>query len=68
MVQYFPSIPENIIAWLKTQHIFWVATAPLTPSGHVNVSPKGVDGTFHIINENKVWYEDITGSGKLSQH
>jgi len=43
--------------------MFWVATAPLSPSGHINVSPKGVQGTFHVIDEHKVWYEDLTGSG-----
>jgi len=43
--------------------MFWVATAPLSSSGHVNLSPKGYEGTFHIVDKNKVWYEDLTGSG-----
>jgi hypothetical protein len=65
MIQYFKSIPQNHIAWINTQQIFWIATAPLAPDGHVNVSPKGVSGTFHVMNPNKVWYEDLTGSGTL---
>lgn len=63
MGKFYDYIPENLIEWINTQHVFWVATAPLSGTGHINVSPKGVSGTFHIVNENKVWYEDITGSG-----
>ena len=44
--------------------MFWVATAPPSEEGHVNVSGKGVEGTFHVIDNHKVWYEDLTGSGK----
>jgi len=43
--------------------MFWVASAPLTADGHVNVSPKGFEGTFHIVNSRQVWYEDMSGSG-----
>lgn len=63
MGSFFETIPENLIAWIQTQHIFWVATAPLSPTGHVNVSPKGISGTFHVVDERTVWYEDVTGSG-----
>lgn len=63
MVQFFSEIPKALIPWIKEQKIFWVATAPLSESGHVNVSPKGYEGTFHIEDETTVWYEDLTGSG-----
>ncbi|KAA1475360.1 hypothetical protein DENSPDRAFT_842120 [Dentipellis sp. KUC8613] len=63
MGKFFDHIPPNILEWLPKQHIFWVATAPLAADGHVNVSPKGLEGTFHIIDKNTVWYEDLTGSG-----
>jgi hypothetical protein len=63
MGQFFDEIPENIIPWIQKQQMFWVATAPLTPSGHVNVSPKGYDDTFFIIDSHRVWYEDLSGSG-----
>ncbi|KAJ3528664.1 hypothetical protein NMY22_g9317 [Coprinellus aureogranulatus] len=43
--------------------MFWVASAPLSADGHVNVSPKGVAGTFHVESSTKVWYEDLSGSG-----
>lgn len=63
MGQFYEEIPEFLISWIEQQKVFWVATAPLTGDGHVNVSPKGYDGTFHIVNSRKVWYEDLSGSG-----
>ncbi|KAJ3502974.1 hypothetical protein NLJ89_g8642 [Agrocybe chaxingu] len=63
MGQFFDEIPDFLFPWIKQQKMFWVATAPLSPSGHVNVSPKGFDGTFRILSKSKVWYEDLTGSG-----
>ncbi|KAI0319889.1 hypothetical protein OF83DRAFT_1039751, partial [Amylostereum chailletii] len=63
MGQTYDYIPEDLIEWAVQQEVFWVATAPLSAEGHVNVSPKGVRGTFRIVDKNKVWYEDLTGSG-----
>src|SRR5579862_2646093 len=42
--------------------MFFVATAPLDASGHVNLSPKGLD-TFRILGPKTVAYLDIFGSG-----
>ncbi|CAA7262531.1 unnamed protein product [Cyclocybe aegerita] len=63
MGKFYDEIPDFLIAWIRQQKMFWVATAPLSRTGHVNVSPKGYDDTFHIANESQVWYEDLTGSG-----
>ncbi|KAI0042003.1 hypothetical protein FA95DRAFT_1564788 [Auriscalpium vulgare] len=63
MGKVYDHIPADLITWALQQHVFWVATAPLSANGHVNLSPKGVSGTFHVVNQNKVWYEDLTGSG-----
>jgi hypothetical protein len=63
MGQFFDAIPDYVLPWLLEQHLFWVATSPLSETGHVNVSPKGLEGSFHIIDKNTVWYEDSTGSG-----
>ena len=65
MVQYFDKIPDSLAAWIAVQKVFWVATAPLTPDGHINLSPKGVEGTFNIVDSNRVWYQDLTGSGNV---
>jgi hypothetical protein len=39
-----------------------VASAPLDPHGHVNLSPKGLD-CFQILSPQQVAYLDLTGSG-----
>ncbi|KAG5641569.1 hypothetical protein DXG03_004710 [Asterophora parasitica] len=62
-MQMFGEIPEWLILWIEKQQTFWVASAPLTADGLVNISPKGVAGTFHVAGPRKVWYEDLSGSG-----
>jgi len=63
MGQFHNEIPENIMEWIPKQHTFWVASAPLSADGHINISPKGVAGTFHVVNSRRVWYEDLSGTG-----
>lgn len=41
MGTFHEDIPDNIYQWILLQKMFWVATAPLSKSGHINVSPKG---------------------------
>lgn len=48
MGNFYEAIPDNLLEWIPTQEAFWVATAPLAGDGHVNVSPKGLRGTFHV--------------------
>ncbi|EDQ99935.1 uncharacterized protein LACBIDRAFT_315109 [Laccaria bicolor S238N-H82] len=36
---------------------------PLSPTGHINVSPKGYEGTFNIVDRKTVRYEDLSGNG-----
>jgi hypothetical protein len=55
-------IDGRLRAFVERQPVFFVATAPLT-GGHVNVSPKGVGGTFVVVDEHTVAYLDITASG-----
>ncbi len=43
--------------------MFFVATAPLSGESHVNVSPKGMAGTFAILGPHQVAYLDYHGSG-----
>ncbi|KAJ3504591.1 hypothetical protein NLJ89_g7858 [Agrocybe chaxingu] len=66
MGKFYDEIPDFLIKWIEQQKMFWVATAPLSPAGHVNVSPKGYAGTFHVVDQHRVWYEDLTGSGEPS--
>ncbi|MBX7161740.1 MAG: pyridoxamine 5'-phosphate oxidase family protein [Acidimicrobiia bacterium] len=55
-------IDASLAAWLAAQPLFFVATAP-RDGGHVNVSPKGLDGTFVVLGPHAVAYLDLTGSG-----
>jgi pyridoxamine 5'-phosphate oxidase-like protein len=56
-------IDDQLRAFLERQPVFFVATAPLRGDGHVNASPKGVAGTFAVLDESHVAYLDLTGSG-----
>jgi hypothetical protein len=42
--------------------MFFIASAPSTPDGHINVSPKGGD-SFRVLGPLEVVYQDFTGSG-----
>lgn len=48
--------------FIAEQHLFFVATAPLSAEGRVNVSPKGLD-CFRVLGDNKVAYMDLISSG-----
>src|SRR5467141_862500 len=63
MGRTYESIDENLRAFLERQPMFFVATAPLSGDGHVNVSPKGLHGTFSVLAPDRVAYLDLTGSG-----
>jgi hypothetical protein len=49
--------------WLAQQPVFFVATAPNDPDGHVNLSPKGTAGAFRVLGPTTVAYVDLVGSG-----
>ncbi|GIF52571.1 pyridoxamine 5'-phosphate oxidase [Asanoa ferruginea] len=49
--------------FIEAQHMFFVATAPSGDGGHVNLSPKGMAGTFAVLDEHRVAYLDFHGSG-----
>ncbi len=63
MAKVFEEITEPIREWVGRQSMFFVATAPLRPDGHVNVSPKGPIGSLRIRGPRSVAYLDISGSG-----
>jgi predicted pyridoxine 5'-phosphate oxidase superfamily flavin-nucleotide-binding protein len=56
-------VDERLRAFIERQRMFFVATAPSDPQGHVNVSPKGIDGTLAVVDDHTVAYLDITASG-----
>ena len=62
MGKVFPDIDERNAEFIRRQHLFFVASAPLGGDGRVNLSPKGLD-CFAILDPNTVAYLDLTGSG-----
>ena len=63
MAKVFKEITEHIREWVSRQPMFFVATAPLQPDGHVNVSPKGPIGSLRITGPHSLAFLDISGSG-----
>jgi hypothetical protein len=63
MGKIYDAIDARLHAFLDAQHMFFVATAPTGPDGHVNLSPKGGSGCFTVLNQHRVAYLDYTGSG-----
>jgi hypothetical protein len=56
------NIDSELAAWIARQRVFFVGTAPLSPNGHINVSPKGGEA-FRVLSPLEVAYQDYTGSG-----
>jgi hypothetical protein len=56
------SIDDQVRAFIAAQRMFFVATAPTAPDGHVNASPKGLD-CFRVLGARTVAYVDYPGSG-----
>lgn len=63
MGKQYASLSEQLIEFIAEQKIFFVGTA--TCDSRVNVSPKGMD-SFRVINNNRVMWLNVTGSGNES--
>ncbi|MFF4126966.1 pyridoxamine 5'-phosphate oxidase family protein [Microbispora rosea] len=62
MGKSYERIDGRLRAFIEAQHIFFTATAPLDGEGTVNLSPKGLTGSFAVIDELTVAYLDFAGS------
>ena len=62
MGKFYNSISDAHASFIRNQHIFFVATAPLAENGRINLSPKGLD-CFRVLGENLVGYMDLISSG-----
>jgi hypothetical protein len=62
MATVYDQLDDKLTAFIRRQKLFFVATAPLSGDGSVNVSPKGYDSLV-IIDEKTVAYVDLGGSG-----
>ncbi len=66
MGKIYDRLDDKLIAFIEAQKMFFVATAPLSADGRVNMSPKGYD-SFKVIDANTVAYLDLGGSGIETQ-
>lgn len=62
MGKVFDHINDATAEFIAAQPMFFIATAPLSADGHVNLSPKGHD-TLRIVSTTQVAYLDLGGSG-----
>lgn len=63
MGKTFEAVDAKLQGFIEKQKMFFVATAPRSDEGLVNLSPKGLDGTLAILDGHTIAYLDLTGSG-----
>lgn len=63
MAKTFDEIGDHLREWVGRQSMYFVATAPLSGNGHINVSPKGPIGSLRVLGPRRVAYLDVGGSG-----
>ncbi len=63
MGKLYDAIDDRLREWILKQPMFFIGTAPLSSDGHVNISPKGMAGTFAVLGDRRVAYLDYFGSG-----
>jgi hypothetical protein len=62
MGKVYETIDDRLRSFIEQQPIFFVASAPLSGGGHVNVSPKGRSGSLEVFDERTVAFLDFGGS------
>ncbi|BBC37924.1 Pyridoxamine 5'-phosphate oxidase [Streptomyces graminofaciens] len=62
MGKTYERIDGRLRTFIEAQPIFFTASAPLAADGTVNLSPKGLKGSFAILDERTVAYLDFAGS------
>ncbi|CQD12633.1 signal transduction histidine kinase, nitrogen specific [Mycobacterium lentiflavum] len=62
MAKEFSRLDESLREFIDSQAVFFVATAP-SEGGRINLSPKGYRDTFAVLDDHRVAYLDLFGSG-----
>ncbi len=62
MGKTYERIDGRLRTFIEAQPVFFTATAPLAGDGTVNLSPKGLTGSFAVLDELTVAYLDFAGS------
>jgi predicted pyridoxine 5'-phosphate oxidase superfamily flavin-nucleotide-binding protein len=63
MGRTYAAIDDRLASTLRSQPVFFVASAPLSGEGLVNCSPKSNNGELAVIDPHRIAYLDRTGSG-----
>jgi hypothetical protein len=63
MAKVHDAIDGRLREFIEAQPVFFVATAPSGSEGHLNLSPKGMTGTFAVVDPLRFAYLDYFGSG-----
>ncbi|MEU6680481.1 pyridoxamine 5'-phosphate oxidase family protein [Streptomyces sp. NPDC046925] len=62
MGKTYERIDGRLRSFIEAQPVFFTATAPLSDDGTINLSPKGLTGSFAVVDEHTVAYLDFAGS------
>ena len=62
MGKVYETIGPEIREWMSGQRMFFVATAPRSDGGMINLSPKGHD-TLRVLDDRTIAFLDYGGSG-----
>ena len=65
-MKVYDKLDDRIISFIEKQKMFFVASAPLSADGHINLSPKGYDA-FKVLDDTTVAWLDLGGSGIETQ-
>jgi predicted pyridoxine 5'-phosphate oxidase superfamily flavin-nucleotide-binding protein len=58
----YERIDGRLREFIEAQPMFFTATAPLAGDGTINLSPKGLVGSFAVVDDRTVAYLDFAGS------
>ncbi|AXI85818.1 pyridoxamine 5'-phosphate oxidase family protein [Streptomyces griseoincarnatus] len=62
MGKTYERLDGRLRTFIEEQPVFFTATAPLSADGTVNLSPKGLKGSFAVLDDLTVAYLDFAGS------
>ncbi|MEW2388077.1 pyridoxamine 5'-phosphate oxidase family protein [Streptomyces venezuelae] len=62
MGKTYDRIDGRLRSFIEEQPMFFTATAPLADDGTINLSPKGLKGSFAVVDDRTVAYLDFAGS------
>jgi hypothetical protein len=61
MPEFYSQLNDQLRQFIAEQKMFFVATCP--DEGRINISPKGMVDTFRVLDDHRVAYLDLTGTG-----